>query len=146
MPEGKAPPIGRLRNFAELYDWVDRPQTSGPSAIPTYTLVARLWCSLKARVGDKYLFDAQIDEATGPRGTHTIRCRFRQDLTVRHMLQIAGKKYRIVSINPDDARRFSILEVEAFGDAEIIQRPPRSIWDWGHSHWDNRESTWDEEQ
>jgi head-tail adaptor len=150
MPEGKAPPIGRLRNFAEVFEWRDTPQVGGVNAVPAYLPVGKCWCSLKAR-GDMFIGAAQIVEQTGARGTHIVRTRFREDLTTRHMLEIAGLRYRVVSVRPDDARRFVELEVELYGDALVIGVPPtlprtgwdqandvpQSIWDGGASEpWD----------
>ncbi len=146
MAEGKAPPIGRLRNYAGVYVWSDHAASLGPQVIPRYAFVNHCWCSLKARAGDMMLLGAQIDEATGPRGTHTIRTRFREDLTIRHMLEIAGRRYKVVGVVNDDARRFTQFDCEELGEVEIIGGPPRSIWDRGESEWDDRESPWDEER
>jgi hypothetical protein len=120
MPEGKAPPIGRYRNYAEVFEWVDVPQIGGPSVVPGYIPVSQCWCSLKVKQGEMFLGSAQIGEVSGPRGTHIVRTRFRQDLTLRHMLEIAGMRYRVVSVSNDDARRFTQLEVEEYGDANVI--------------------------
>jgi hypothetical protein len=141
---GKAPPIGQLRNFARVYEWQDIPVSGGPSVNPGYAPIGSCWCSLKPRIGEQMLLGAQIDEASGPRGTHIIRTRFRAEWTVRHMLEIARRRYKVVSVNNDDARRFSSLEVEEFGDLTIIAAlPPRTIWDEGDSHWDDLRTQWD---
>ena len=120
MPEGKAPPIGYLRNLAGVFEWTDVPQIGGAGVVPGYVQVAQCWCSIKIKAGETFLGAAQTGEATGPRGTHTIRTRFREYLTTRHMLEIAGKRYRIVSVTNDDARRYTQLEAELYGDAAII--------------------------
>lgn len=146
MPEGKAPPIGRLRNYAGVFVWTDVAQSEGPSAIPRYQQIGHCWCSLKVNAGEMMLLGAQIDERAGPRGTHTLRTRFREDLTIRHMFEIAGKRYKVVGVVNDDARRFTQFDVEEFGDATIIAQPPRSIWDRGQSTWDDKQSPWDEER
>ena len=118
--DGKAPPIGRLRNFAGLYVWIDQPDVGGPMAIPNYRFVAHCWCSLRVNAGEKMLLGAQIDERTGPRGTHLIRTRYREDLTIRHMFEIGIKRFRVVGVRNDDSRRFTELEVEEFGEATIV--------------------------
>lgn len=124
MPEGKSPPIGRLRNLASVYLWVDIPIPGNANVDPNYMPVGQCWCQLKAK-GDANLLGAQIFEANGGRsGTHTIFTRFREGLTIRHMLEIAGKRYRIVSVSEDDARRFIRIEAELWGDASIIGIPP----------------------
>jgi hypothetical protein len=120
MPEGKASPIGYLRNLAHIYEWVDVPQIGGAGVVPGYIPVAQCWCSLKVKAGEMALLGAQTVEQQGPRGTHTIRTRFREYLTTRHMFEIAGIRYRVVSVSNDDARRFTQLEVEQYGDATII--------------------------
>ena len=129
MPEGKAPPIGRLRNAAAVFEWVDVPQISGPSIVPGYIPRGHCWCSLKPR-GDQLLLGAQLVEAALPqaRGTHIIRTRFREDLTIRHMFEIKAhgtrNRYRVVAVRNDDARRFTECEVEELGDVTVVGTAP----------------------
>lgn len=147
MPEGKAPPIGRLRNFANIFEWTDIPDVPASSAVfPEYRAAGSCWCSLRVRSGEMWLGAAQIVEQPGPRGTHLIYTRFRPWWTIRHMLEIAGVRYRIVSVSNDDARRFTILEAEQYGDAAVIGRSPflsQSDWDDNQSHYDDGDSIWD---
>jgi len=146
LPEGKAPPIGRLRNYAAVFEWTDEPIAGNSSVTPTYAPRGHCFCSLKAK-GDLWIGAAQIVEQNGSRGTHVIRTRFRDDLTTRHLFEIAGNRYRILGIRPDDARRFIELEAELYGDAQLIGAPPvlpRTSWDDGQSIWDNNASEpWD---
>ena len=127
--QGKAPPIGQLRNFAAVYEWIDVPQLSGPSVVPAYVPRGRCWCSLKPR-GDQLLLGAQIVEAALPttRGTHIIRTRFREDLTIRFMFELKAhgtrNRYRVVAVRNDDARRFTECEVEELGDVTVIGTAP----------------------
>jgi hypothetical protein len=125
MPEGKAPAIGRLRNFSHVFEWVDVPQLSGPSLVPGFVPRGDCWCSLKPR-GDQLLNGAQLAESPLPtaRGSHLVRTRFRQDLTIRHMFEIGDNRYRVVAVRNDDARRFTECEVEEMGDRNIIQAAP----------------------
>ena len=99
MPEGRAPPIGRLRNFADIFEWQDVPHGSNSSVTPAYTPAGHCWCSLKAR-GDQMLGAAQVVEQSGTRGTHVIRTRFREDLSTRSMLEINGQRFRVVAVHP----------------------------------------------
>jgi Phage head-tail joining protein len=126
MPEGKAPPIGRFRNFTKVFEWRDVPDPSGPEVYPNYVPVGQCWSALKEKA-DMALLGAALSESPLPSrsGSHTVRTRFRQDLTVRHMLEIEGKRYRIVSVQNDDARRYTMCEVEEFGDMLIIATDPR---------------------
>ena len=129
MPDGKSPPIGRLRNFAGIYEWVDVPQISGPSVVPGYIPRGECWCSLRPR-GDQLLLGAQINGSPlpTPRGSHLIRTRYREDLTIRHMFEIRAhgvrNRYRVVAVRNDDARRFTECEVEEMGDVTIIGAAP----------------------
>jgi hypothetical protein len=146
MAEGKAPPIGWYRNLAAVFEWRDMPIDNDASVTPTYVLAARCWCSLKVKAGEMYLNGAQMGEAQGPRGTHTIRTRFRPTLSTRHMFEIAGTRYRVVSVSNDDARRFTQLDVEQYGDAVVIGAPPQPpYWDTdlGGSTWDSGATRWD---
>ena len=123
MPEGRSPPIGRLRNFAAVFEWTDEPRAADANVVPTYRRVGACWCSIKTRA-EMTIGAAQIMEQSGPRGTHTIRTRFRTDLTTRHTLEIGDRRYRIVSVANDDARRFTELEAELYGDAATIGTTP----------------------
>lgn len=125
MPEGKSPPIGYLRNFASVYVWSDEPEVGGPSVTPHYVLVNQCWCSLRSK-GDVAHGGADIVESNLPSrsGTHVIRTRFRDDLSLRHMFEIAGNRYRVVAVRNDDARRFTELEAELMGDVTVIAPAP----------------------
>jgi hypothetical protein len=145
MPVGRAPPIGQLRNFADVYEWSDRAMNDA-RVTPDYVLRGHCWCALRSK-GDQFIGGAQIVEQAGPRGTHVIRTRWREDLTTRHLFEIAGLRYRVVAVRPDDARRFIELEAELYGDAQMIAAPPviqTSGWDDGASIWDDGASEpWD---
>lgn len=127
MPEGKSPPIGRLRNFAGVFEWIDQPQTGGPSVVPGYAPRGQCWCSLKP-FGDQLLLGAQIVEASGIRGTHLIRTRFREDLTVRFMFELKAhgtrNRYRVVSVRNDDGHRYTECAVEELGDVTVVGTAP----------------------
>jgi Phage head-tail joining protein len=123
VPVGKSPPIGRLRNYAAVFVWKDEPMLNDPGATPVYTPAGHIWCSLKERSGDVVWGAAQILEAVGPRGTHTALTRFRADLGSRHMLEVDNIRYRVISASRDDARRYMALELEQYGDKDIIGAP-----------------------
>ena len=144
MPEGRSPPIGRFRNRAHLLVWRDTPIAGDPMVQPGYARVGRLWCSLRVRAGEMTVNGVQREEAPGPRGTHMVQTRFREGLTTQHMLEIAGQRYKVVSVHNDDARRFTQLEAELYGEADMIGAPLDTVlWDPIQSEWDGAQSAWD---
>jgi hypothetical protein len=139
VPLGKSPPIGRFRNYTQVYEWHDTAHPGAPGVVHNYTPIGTCWCSIKIRSGEMWLGAAQIDAEYGPRGTHIIQTRFREDLSTRHTMVIAGKRYRILGVRNDDARRYTEFDAELYGDADVIGAPPTTA----PSGWDNGESIWD---
>ena len=63
------------------------------------------------------------------------------------MFEIAGQRYRVISVMNDDARRYTQCDVEMWGDATKIGVVPGPIPYWdrdlGGSVWDDGASVWD---
>jgi head-tail adaptor len=121
MPLPKAPPIGRLRNLAEIQLWRDVPITDDEQSKPLYTVTGSAWCSIEATSGE-VVWGGGF--AVAERPSHVLTFRYREDLTAEHHFVVNGQRYRAKRVQKDDARRFVKVDCELYGDASMVALPP----------------------
>ena len=120
MPLPKAPPIGRLRNLATIQLWHDHAVPEVQS-MPLYTDVGQAWCSIEATSGEM-VWSGGV--AVTERPTHVLTFRYREDLTHEHHIVVNERRFRILRVQPDDARRFVKVDCELYGDAAMVAVMP----------------------
>jgi SPP1 family predicted phage head-tail adaptor len=99
---------GSMRERLTLEAPVDSDDGTG-GTIGGYSDVATLW----GEVVPVAARDAVIADRALARVTHRIRVRYRADLTTRHRLRHAARRFRIVALREGDAtRRFLVIEAE----------------------------------
>jgi head-tail adaptor len=124
MPLPKAPPIGRLRNLAEIQLWRDVPVTDDEQSRPLYTVIGSAWCSIEASSGE-VMWGGGF--AVAERPTHVLTFRYREDLTTEHHFVVNGQRYRAKRVQKDDARRFVKVDAELYGDASMVALQPALV-------------------
>lgn len=108
------PRIGALRDRVTLRLWEDT-ATGEAAATPVFTDVATLFGRLEP-IGDGIFFGA-IQVGTGV--THRLWLRHRSDLTVRHVVEHGGQRYRVRRVSDlEGAGRFTLALLEHWGAAD----------------------------
>jgi head-tail adaptor len=124
MPLPKAPPIGRLRNLAQIQRWRDVAVTDDDQSLPLYSEAGYAWCSVEALSGETIWGEGY---ATAEGVTHLLTFRYREDLTTEHHFVVKGQRYRAKRVQPDDARRFVKVGCELYGDSAFVALQPPLI-------------------
>lgn len=109
----KAPHIGQLHHRVRILTWRDRP--SGTSAAtPEFTRFDECYARIEP-VGE-VIRHGSIN--AGESVTHRMFVRYRKDLTVRHVVEHGGQRYRIRTVRDlSGERRFTVAMLDLWGDA-----------------------------
>lgn len=109
----RAPRAGELHHRVRILTWRDQP-TGEAAATPEFEFAATCWARLEP-VGEVIL---QGSRNAGDQVTHRMFVRRRTDLTVRHVVEHDGKRYRVRRVTElSGERRFTVAMLELWGDA-----------------------------
>mgnify|MGYP000029219167 CR=1 FL=1 len=122
----KAPRIGQLHHRVAILTWRDTP-TGDAATTPEFTRAAACWARIEP-VGEIILHGSVN---AGEAITHRVFMRRRTDLTVRHVIEYEGQRYRIRRITDlSGERRFTVASVELWGDVADATHtaPDAAFW------------------
>lgn len=89
--------IGRLRHFVEIQETTaEKDATGSPSE--GWATIAQVWASIEPLSGREFIEAAQVEATI----THTIRMRYRPDVTTRHRILHDSRAFNVeVVMNPE---------------------------------------------
>ena len=105
------PRIGQLSARVKLRLWKDEPAAGG-GIEPGYADVATLWAKIEPVGAGIYHSGMQVGKTV----THRIFIRVRPDVTSDHVIEHAGRRFRVQRITDLDGR-FTVIEAEEEGPA-----------------------------